>query len=36
MQSEDPVAVYGDFVNGMFDYATTNYDFQEIFTNLMK
>jgi len=35
MQSENPVAIYGDFVNGMFDLATTNYDFQEIFTNLM-
>jgi len=35
MQSENPAAIYGDFVNGMFDLATTNYDFQVIFTNLM-
>jgi glycosidase len=31
---QDPVAVYGDFVNVMFDYDTRNYDFQEIFTLL--
>eukprot|EP00005_Dracoamoeba_jomungandri_P000840 CAMPEP_0174250694 /NCGR_PEP_ID=MMETSP0439-20130205/785_1 /TAXON_ID=0 /ORGANISM="Stereomyxa ramosa, Strain Chinc5" /LENGTH=690 /DNA_ID=CAMNT_0015330829 /DNA_START=22 /DNA_END=2094 /DNA_ORIENTATION=+ len=31
-----PATVFGDFVAGMFDYDTRNYDFQEIFTNLHK
>ena len=35
MQGTDPAALYGDFTNGMFDYDTRNYDFQEIFTRLM-
>jgi len=35
MQSEDPVAVFGDFTSAMFDLATTNWDMQEIFSNLM-
>eukprot|EP00475_Leptophrys_vorax_P023616 TRINITY_DN3233_c0_g1_i1.p1 TRINITY_DN3233_c0_g1~~TRINITY_DN3233_c0_g1_i1.p1 ORF type:complete len:727 (-),score=165.90 TRINITY_DN3233_c0_g1_i1:49-2229(-) len=36
MSGEGPAAVFGDFVNGMFDFATRNYDFQEIFTELHK
>ena len=35
MQGTDPPAVYGDFTDGMFDYNTRDYDFQEIFTRLM-
>jgi glycosidase len=34
MSGEEPAAVFGDFVDGMFDFATRNYDFQEIFTLL--
>eukprot|EP00013_Stygamoeba_regulata_P005545 CAMPEP_0177639788 /NCGR_PEP_ID=MMETSP0447-20121125/6205_1 /TAXON_ID=0 /ORGANISM="Stygamoeba regulata, Strain BSH-02190019" /LENGTH=714 /DNA_ID=CAMNT_0019141833 /DNA_START=57 /DNA_END=2201 /DNA_ORIENTATION=+ len=30
----DPVSVYGDFVSGMFDYDTRNWDFQQIYTLL--
>lgn len=33
---EGAAAVYGDFVPTMFDLATYNYDFQNIFTELMK
>jgi len=36
MQGTGPAAVYGDFVDGMFDFDTRNQDFQEIFTNLYK
>jgi glycosidase len=36
MEGTGPAAVYGDFVDGMFDFDTRNYDFQEIFTNLYK
>lgn len=36
MQGTGPAAIYGDFVDGMFDFDTRNYDFQEIFTNLYK
>ena len=34
--SELPAAVYGDFVATMFDLATYNYDFQNIFVELYK
>ncbi len=36
MQGTDPVAVYGDFTSSMLDFDTTNYDFQDIFTDLHK
>lgn len=36
MQAEDPSSVFGDFVEGMFDYRTDNRDFQRIFTDLHK
>ena len=36
MSGEDPAAVFGDFTAGMFDYDTRNYDWQQIYTNLMK
>jgi len=36
MQGTGPAAVYGDFVNGMFDFDTRNQDFQKIFTDLHK
>ena len=35
MQGETAPALFGDFSQGMFDYNTQNYDFQEIFTSLM-
>ena len=35
MQGTDPAAIYGDFTDGMLDYDTRNYDFQEIFTRMM-
>ena len=35
MEGLDPAAVFGDFTAGMFDYDTRNYDFQDIFTNLL-
>lgn len=35
MQGTEPPAVYGDFTDGMLDYDTRNWDFQEIFTDLM-
>eukprot|EP00928_Gymnodinium_smaydae_P072790 TRINITY_DN56088_c0_g1_i1.p1 TRINITY_DN56088_c0_g1~~TRINITY_DN56088_c0_g1_i1.p1 ORF type:complete len:744 (-),score=107.98 TRINITY_DN56088_c0_g1_i1:258-2423(-) len=36
MQGETPAALFGDFTDGMYDYATTNWDFQEIFTAIHK
>lgn len=36
MEGVGAAAVYGDFVNGMYDFDTRNYDFQEIFTELHK
>jgi glycosidase len=36
MQGTGPASEYGDFVEGMFDFDTRNYDFQEIFTELQK
>lgn len=36
MQGTEPPSVFGDFVDGMYDFDTMNYDFQEIFTALMK
>ncbi|MGZ3691615.1 MAG: alpha-amylase family glycosyl hydrolase [Pseudobdellovibrio sp.] len=36
MRGTGPAAVYGDFVQGMFDYDTRNQDFQTIFTNIFK
>lgn len=36
MRGTGPAAVYGDFVEGMFDYDTRNQDFQVIFTDLFK
>lgn len=36
MQGTGPAAIYGDFVDGMFDFDTRNYDFQQIFTDLHK
>lgn len=36
MQGTGAAALYGDFVEGMFDFDTRNYDFQEIFTDLYK
>lgn len=36
MAGIDPPAVFGDFTDGMLDFDTRNYDFQEIFTNLYK
>ncbi len=32
MRGEGPAAVYGDFVEGMLDYDTRNWDFQDIFS----
>jgi glycosidase len=36
MGSQDPLAVYGDFALGMFDYNTRDKGFQQIFTEIMK
>jgi glycosidase len=36
MQGSGPAAIYGDFVNGMFDFNTRDSDFQELFTEMLK
>jgi len=36
MHGDGPATVFGDFVDGMFDYRTDDVDFQEIFTDLHK
>jgi len=36
MAGTDPVAVYGDFTNTMFDYNTRDWDFQQIFADIHK
>lgn len=34
MRGQESASVHGDFVNGMFDFNTRNWDFQDIFTKL--
>jgi len=36
MQGEEVYSVFGDFVEGMYDYRTDDKDFQQIFTDLHK
>jgi glycosidase len=36
MEGSGPTSVFGDFTQEMLDFDTRNYDFQEIFTNLLK
>ena len=36
MEGQGATSVYGDFTTDMLDFDTRNYDFQEIFANLMK
>jgi glycosidase len=36
MSGEGPASIYGDFDQGLFDFDTRNYDFQEIFTEIHK
>jgi glycosidase len=33
---EGPPSLFGDFVAGMFDYDTRNYDWQQLYTELLK